>query len=176
MKKTKKIKVVVEQEPIIIERPSIVYEGEVPIRTASTRYWAIIRRFLLGCLIAFLLLILADGCTPLGVISHIRGYGMFTTICAIVFLLSPLLYIISLFASEGFIRKHGVDNYEGVSIIKHLFLILKSDLTSPFRSFKRSWAAFFRKGVLGRGRLIVRFFEFWALMFFLLIAIGALSA
>ncbi len=133
-----------------------------------TRFLAITRRLFLGCTVSLLiaLFVLKVGFNFMldCALAHSGFIGFFS----IIFLLSPIAYLVVTVISVAYIRSNGqFAAFHGTQApIVSFFICLGHDLISPFKCLIGFLRALFSKKALGRGTLIARFAEMLLLILF----------
>ena len=142
-----------------------------------TRALAIIRRVLLACTITLLVCVclckVSFSLMYRTAVAHDNVTGVF----CIIFLLSPILYVISTLASVIYIRAEGQFS-EVHQEQPFLFTVIRCfvhDLISPFKNILNFISALFNKEAIGREVLIIRFFELVAIVIFCIIGLHLIN-
>ena len=126
-----------------------------------TRFLAVIRRLFLAITFSLILSLVLFRVKFSDMLSWAIAHDSVRGFFSIVFLISPILFLVLSIVSVIYIRHHGQFAYvhQTQSPVTSFFRCLGHDLVSPFKNIKNFFAALFNKNAMGRSIFILRFIE-----------------
>ena len=141
-----------------------------------TRFLAIIRRFFLGGIVSLVLCLCLFGIKFTKMVELTKAHNSIAGYSSLFFLLSPIFFLLFTIISVIYIRMNGqfAAFHQTQSPMVSFFRCLGHDLRSPFKNIFQFFCALFNKNAIGRGILIIRFFELLVLVLLCFIGIRSL--
>ena len=126
-----------------------------------TRFLAVLRRLFLAGTISLMLSLFLFGVKFQDMLTFVKVHNSAQGVFSIFFLASPIMFLLFTIISVIYIRHNGqfATVHQQQSPVTSFFKCFGHDLVSPFKNIVGFFSALFKKNVVGRGILILRFFE-----------------
>ena len=141
-----------------------------------TRFLAVVRRLFLAITISLILSLVLFKVKFSDMLSWAIAHDTVRGFISILFLISPILFLILSIVSVIYIRHHGqfASVHQTKSPVTSFFRCLGHDLVSPFKNIKDFFVALFNKNAMGRSIFILRFIELVVIILLCIAGIVAL--